>query len=681
MGAGKLKKYGLNSLNEGDTYSAIDYFEAYLAQKENAKIMFLLAESYRAARDYPNALKWYNKAYDADPKKNVLALYYEGTMLKTEKRYEEAYQKFKKFKKAYEAPKDDNTYSKLVKTQMLSCDTAHYYLDSTIVVWISHLDSSINKASVEFSPFFLTDSTFIYSSLKSDTAVFTVKSDDEFETPVRQIYYGERQTRNWKSNGLWKEGDFNIPEINTGNGTFSPDKKRFYFTRCDKNWKNKVICQIYRSEKKEGRWQEPELLPELINHPKFTTTQPAIGKDSKRGEEVLYFVSDREGGKGGLDIWYTIYRKKKKEWKDPRNCGSKINTPGDEITPYVDQENRTLYFSSNGLPTLGEHDIFRVVGELSKWMPYENIGYPINSPFDDFYYSLNSTMEEGFFVSNRPGGVNVKHETCCDDIYAFKYNEVIHVAAEGKVYAIVDEEIQDLFNENFIKSKKEGEVDTSEETEDYDYIEGAVVSLYLIDQKNKDLVYIKNDTTDANGNYHFKLEPGKEYALEFENYGQFNKKIKVSTKDIRQSEVISIQDIGVNLIPKTSMIIKNIYYEYDKYELTKEAKEKIEKTLLKILNETPQIVIEISAHTDSKGDDEYNRNLSQQRAESVVKHLVRKGIDPKRLYAKGYGETKPIAPNENPDGSDNPAGREKNRRTEFKIIGSLDQYTEIIYEE
>lgn len=208
-----------------------------------------------------------------------------------------------------------------------------------------------------------------------------------------------------------------------------------------------------------------------------------------------------------------------------------------------------------------------------------------------------------------------------------------------------------------------------------------VVSLFLINQKNKELIYIKNDTTSADGSYGFRLDAEKEYSLEFENYGQFNKIVKVSTKGINESKTITINEVGVNLIPKEPMVIKNIYYAYDKSELTKEAKDIIDNTLLKILKEAPQIVIEISAHTDSRGDDDYNMKLSQARAESVVKHLVRKGIEPKRLYAKGYGKRKPIAPNENEDGSDNPEGREKNRRTEFRIIGSLDQYTEIIYEE
>lgn len=683
--AGQLKNLGKNALIIGDTYSAIDYFEAYLQKKEtDYKTMLTLGKCYYASRDYENAKEWFKKAYDGDNKKCLEGLFHYANMLMVSQKYEEAYDNFKKFKKIVykENRKDMEELKRLCSMKMQSCELAPVLMDSTVVVWVTHLDTSINKQSVEFSPMYIDDSTFVYASLRSDTAVYAVIGDTSQIVPARQFYKGTKKTRSWTYAGAWETGDFNIPEVNTGNGVFSPDKKRFYFTRCEKNWKYEVICSIYQSEKEDGKWSTPEKLPENINNPKYTSTQPAVGTDSKRGEEILYFVSNNPEGKGGLDIWYSVYRKRKKEWKDPRNCGSKINSKGNEVTPFVDLENRDFYFSSDGWIGMGELDIYRATGEMSKWMPNENIGYPLNSGYDDLYYVLNTNGEEGFFVSNRPGGVNTIHPTCCDDLYTFKYNEIIKVGATGQVYSIVDEDIEQLFNEKFetIEIKKEEDklgLDTSE----YTWAEGVIVSLYLIDSQNKDLIYIKNDTTDANGEYFFNLVAGKDYALEFENYGNFNKKVKVTTKGIVESDTIHLQHIGVNLVPKQPMIVKNVYYDFDKSVLSSKAKRVIDTTLLVVMRETPQIVIEISSHTDSKGEAEYNKKLSQARAESVVNYLIKKGIDSKRLYAKGYGEEKPIAPNENPDGSDNPEGREKNRRTEFKIIGSLDQYSEIIYEE
>jgi outer membrane protein OmpA-like peptidoglycan-associated protein len=137
----------------------------------------------------------------------------------------------------------------------------------------------------------------------------------------------------------------------------------------------------------------------------------------------------------------------------------------------------------------------------------------------------------------------------------------------------------------------------------------------------------------------------------------------------------------INIIPLEPVVIKNIYYEYNKWNLTDSSKTILDNTILKIMMDNPRIVVEISSHTDSVSGEEYNMKLSQKRAESAVNYLIDKGIDKERLVAKGYGKSKPIAPNTNPDGTDNPDGRQKNRRTEFKIIGSLDQYSKIIYEE
>lgn len=684
LSAGKLKNFGKNAIRMGDTYTAIEYYEAYIVHKPNdIAILYQLAELYRSARNYERALDSYQKTLASEKaSKYPLALFYLGNMLKVHKRYDEAYDAYRKFRKEAGSNSDLASMKKVASTHMESCLSAQRMLDSTLVVWIIPVDTSVNKASVEFSPMFINDSVFVYASLKSDTAVISIIDEDAtgmVTGPVRKFYVGRRSGSTWKSVGLWTEGNFNSAGVHTGNGAYSQDRQRFYFTRCEQVYRGRILCNIYQSTHKDGQWQQAVALPEHINIPKYTTTQPAVGTDSKTGREVLYFVSDRPEGRGGLDIWYTMYDARKKAWNNPKNCGSAINTGEDEVTPFIDHNTRNLYFSSNGLSSLGELDIFRSLGENGKWLSPENVGYPINSPYDDFYYVSSPNKEDGFFVSNRPGGVNPIHSTCCDDIYAFKYNEVIKIVTTGKTFAIEDDDIRDLFKEKF--DTKLDEKESLRDTAGLAYAEGTVVSLFLIDKRNMDLVYIASDTTDATGDYFFPLEPGKEYALEFENYGHFNKKIKVSTLGITQSDTIVNEPVGINQIPKQPLVVTNVYYDFNSSDLSLAAKKRLEESILVIMNQAPQIVVEISSHTDSKGDVEYNKKLSQKRAESVVQYLIKKGIDSKRLYAKGYGDQKPIATNTNPDGSDNPEGREKNRRTEFKIIGSLEQYSEIIYEE
>jgi len=673
--AKKLKSMGKNSLQLGDTYSAIDYFSAYCNKKDDYKVMYLLADCYRVARDYPEAKKWYLKAYKENPEKNVLALYYYGTMLKTEKNYEEAYKQFKTFKKEYSG-NDEINYKKLVRYQLIACDTlAQYILDSAILVNINHLSTTINKASIEFGPQYITDSTFIYSSLRSDTAVYTVAEGNEELVPTRKFYTGGKSNDNWEFLSEWEKGKFNEDNVNVGNGVFSPDKNRFYYTKCHQNWKFETICHIYMSTKKGRNWSKPEALPSYINDKKFTSTQPAVGNESKKGDEVLYFVSNREGGKGGYDIWYTIYMKKKKKWRAPKNCGNKINTEGDELTPFYDMKKRNLYFSSNGWPGLGELDIYRNTGELGKWANKpDNIGYPVNSEFDELYYVQNNNGKEGFFTSNRPGSISLMHPSCCDDIYSYKYIDYIDLAVEGRVVEIQNKKIQNILQGQLV-TKAETKVDST------NYIEGAIVSLFQVDKETKSTTFINQDTTDSEGKYFFDIEVNKEYTLEFETFNKKPTKVELSTKGITQSDTLELDDVGIEFISKEPFVIKNIYYDFDDYKLRPEAKKSIDSTLLVLLNEAPEIIIEVSSHTDSKGDLDYNINLSQKRAESVVKYLIKQGVDKKRLYAKGYGETKPIAQNSHEDGSDNPEGRQKNRRTEFRIIGTLNQYSEIIYEE
>ena len=205
--------------------------------------------------------------------------------------------------------------------------------------------------------------------------------------------------------------------------------------------------------------------------------------------------------------------------------------------------------------------------------------------------------------------------------------------------------------------------------------------MYLIDKENEEPILIVSDTTNAKGEYFLKMEKEKEYKIVVNKKGYFRKHYKFSTKNVI-SENIN-QHIGLNLLGKEPVVVKNIYYAYDDAALSQESRNVIDTTLLKIMRENPHILIEISSHTDSKGADDYNLTLSQKRAESVVNYIASKGIAGEKMQPKGYGETKPIAPNSYKDGSDNPEGRSKNRRTEFRVIGTLDadKYDDVIYKD
>lgn len=673
-----------NAARVGDIYKAADYYEVYYQLKpEKTDIAYELAQLYRRSRDYEKAKEKYLEVYEKDPAGYPEALFYHALMQKATGDYEGSTASLQKYKKETSKQKKDNALKKALKNEMLGNEIAQNLIDTPVKAIITHLDTSINKAHIEFSPVPVDDKTLIYASLRSDTIVYYSATDTTLSIPFKKFYTAKKADTAWVFGGEL-EGPFNSPEANTGNGAFSPDRKRFYFTRCKKNFQNKMICAIYLSRNEEGKWSEPEMLSNEINMSDYTSTQPAAGTDSRKNWETVYFVSDRPGGKGGLDIWYTSFDEKKQVYTTPKNAG-KINSVGDEMTPFYNNDTRTLYFSSDGFPGMGGLDIFKTKGELNKFSEPENMRAPINSSADDLYYSIAGNKEEGFWTSNREGGVALKNPTCCDDIYHFKLTNYLHIAVKGNVREIIRrlKQLKSLDAEKDsidpISVSDVSGMDSAEASYDTSLLNNAVVSLYLVD-KNGQTIFISKTTTDDSGYYFLKLEHGNFYKISAGKEGYFSEEENITTIEFTKSDTIN-QDFLLEKIPQQPIVIKNIYFDFDKSDVSGESQKSLDTTLLKLLKENPQIIIEISTHTDSKGTDKYNMTLSQKRAESVVNYLVSKDIDKNRLVAKGYGETQPIAPNENSDGTDNPDGRARNRRTEFKVIGTVEGYSGINYEE
>lgn len=658
-----VKRAGKKAFKNGDYFGAISYLKKFLDHKPgHLNMQYLLAESYRLSRDYAMAEKTYEAIVKAEEDGFEKAYFYLGQMQIYNGKYDAARQSLEKWKKTYEG-KDKNDFRKFQRYLLETCDSAPRIVDAPLDVAVSHLDTSVNKAHVELSPLPLGKNKLLYSSLRSDSVVYINANDSTARIPVRRFYLAERIDSTWKFSGEYNDGPFNKERTHNGNGTFNLDSSIFYFSRCERNWKGKVICAIYESAKQEdGTWTEPVKMPEPINLPDFHSTQPTIGWDSRKEVQVLYFVSDRDesGHRGGKDIWYCQYYPRKEEWKKPRNAGSKINTKMDEMTPFYDTETKTMYFSSEGWPGVGGFDIFSTTGELKSWEPVKNIGYPINTSVDELYYTLLPGKDEGFFVSNRIGSVALKNPTCCDDIYHFRELHFIYLAVEGQILQLPEKK-------------------ATEKGDSIKPVPGMAIDLYLRTDSTEPL-FLTSKTADENGKYFFNLQKEKEYLLKIEDEQFFTGSHEISTIDVEKSDTLN-KDFLLTPISKDPIVIKNIYYEFDKDNLTQLSKATIDTTLLDILKNNPTIIIEIGSHTDSKGTDKYNQDLSQRRAQSVVDYLISKGIERDRLKAKGYGENQPIEPNENEDGSDNPEGRAMNRRTEFRVVGQIEGASHIIYKE
>ena len=552
---------------------------------------------------------------------------------------------------------------------MAGCDSINVFKNKGLNLEITHLDTSINKAYMDVSPFPINDSTFVYASLRSDTLMYFNRVDSTRVPPVSKFYVAGKKGEIWSNKSSF-EGPFNIENVGVGNGVLSPEGDRFFFTRCEKNWKEETFCHIFVSNKKNGEWQEPTEMPEPINLPNCNSTQPALGYESGKEYEVLYFVSDRleMGAKGGKDIWYSVYDSDKKLYSPAKNAGSKINTVGDELTPFYDIESKILYFSSTGWPGMGGLDIFKSFGELNKWTPPANLRAPANSSVDDIYYAVLPKNEEGFFVSNREGSIALKNEYCCFDIY--QYVNKMRLGLNLMAYKAENKQVIKLLEDHKMSEYK-----------DKPRLDSVEIKVFLVNDslESEDILLCKFNPAKNDLSF-LKLEQNQSYRIIASRPGFFTNGFEFTTNGMTVSDTI-FQPIGLHELSKDPIVIPNIYYEFDKADLTKDSKYTLDTTIYKLLMENPNIIVEIGSHTDSRGSDEYNIRLSQKRAESVVNYLVARKIDPRRLRAKGYGETRHIAKNENADGSDNPDGRQKNRRTEFRIVGEVSKYSEIIYTE
>ena len=635
----EIKGIAKNALRTGDTYTALFYYEAWANEKpKDVKVVYQTAELYRESRNYLKAEEWYLKSLEMDAEKEPRAFFYLAKVQMSLKKYKEAKENFLVFKKK-SADLKDPAYRRLTKNGLLSCDYALQQTDSSKSSAVKHLDASINKAHIEFSPFLYDEETLIFGSLReSNLNFYDVELQDSLKLPTRKLYVAKKEDDKWTAKGELN-GPFNDASVNLGNAAINLNKDRIYFTKCAKNWYGKMICHLYYSDKGNKGWKAAVKMNELINLSNYTTTQITIGKDFKKNTELIYFVSDRPGGKGDLDVWYTEHDPRKNTYKEPRNAGSKINTAGKETTPYYDIETHRLYFSSDGHPGIGGLDVFNAIGEKRKWEKLTNMERDINSPADDLYFSLNESKKGGFLVSNRVGGEALLSPTCCDDIYAFSFNKFIDIQYAGRVM------------------------------DSMDCIKNYVLSMYIQDSSKSEKYLVKRIEMD-DCNYTLQLQQGMRYVIEVEKEGYFNYVEEVSTENIISSTTIE-KEVSISKIPDQPMVLPNILYEFNSAALTTESMETIDNYLYKLLIDNPEIIVLLAAHTDSKGSEAYNLNLSQKRAASVVNYLIKKGISRERLKSKGFGESKPIAPNTHPDGSDNPEGRSKNRRTELEVIGKL----------
>lgn len=404
---GKYLDFAKEKYEKGDYVYAIEYYQKAMNIDSNSvHTLWNYAETLKAYKDYRKAAYYYGEVYKREGTELYLSsLLNYGLMLKQNGSYKEALETFKKAKKKYRKFSQEYVYIKS-KQEIKSCIWA---INNQIIndQWIfEQLPESINSADAEFGHT-LHNNKLIFSSLRADS----ISSKQEVYATTYKTHLFQTEIKDSSFQNSEKIKELFDKDFSAGNGTFSLDKKRFYYSLCeDQNYN--YHCKIMVANFEDGKFKNSDTLGEIINTPGANTTMPYVGE--WEGEEVLFFSSNREEGKGGMDIWYSFI-KEGNQYKKPRNLRS-VNTIENELSPFWDSKETTLYYSTNWNEGYGGYDVFKTK-YTTQFGASENLGLPINSPANDLYFFASHSGDSLLFTSNRMGVNYAKNPTCCSDIF------------------------------------------------------------------------------------------------------------------------------------------------------------------------------------------------------------------------------------------------------------------------
>ncbi len=572
------------AFNAGEYYDAIDQFKDSYSKARKAdkasrtEIGYMIAECYRLTNDPKNAETWYRLSVKSATSKPE-AQYWLAESLKKTGKYQQAIEEFKKYKQV--APSDSRA-----DQQIRACELALEWQRNPEAYRVEEL-KDLNSKDSDFSPAYGRDDFGV---------IFFTSSREDAQGSKKHGATGQSFTDIFESR-LDKKSKWSTPvpvdnlnsESEDGTPCFSSDYSEVYFTRCEAGKREKKGCVIMVSKRSGDKWSDPvdsKILPDSL-----VAAHPALSADGL----TLYFVSDMPGGSGLKDIYSVTRDDENGQWSPPRNLGPDINTPGNELFPFI-RDDGILYFASDGQIGMGGLDIFKAVPQPDGSWVVQNMKPPVNSFADDFGIAFENASERGIFSSTRKGRGN-------DELYTFELPPM-------------------RFNvTGLVRDEKAGTP-----------IQGAVVQLIASDGSNLQA------ETGTGGDFRFALRQDVDYIFLASKKGYLNGKERETTKNQEKSRDYMVT-ILLTAIDKP-IELPNIFYDFGKWDLRPESMVSLDK-LVETLNDNETVTIELMSHTDSRDTEEYNLDLSQKRAQSVVQYLIEKGIAPERLSAKGYGESSP----------------------------------------
>ena len=484
---------------------------------------------------------------------------------------------------------------------------AENQLQKSDEIGITQLPQEINRYGLQYLPTMTVD---------QKTLVFTKRDQFSSDEDIVVSYF---------ENGKWNPAVSVSQRINSsaneGAATISADGRTMIFTACDRR-DTYGSCDLYITYKSGEVWSRPKNLGKKVNS-KYWESQPSLSADGR----TLYFTSSRPGGFGGRDIWVTY--KTEEQWGNPENLGSQVNSFKDETTPFAHFNGLTLFFSSDSYVGMGGFDLFKVDRKDSTWTTPTNLGYPINTHKDEVALLLSSDSRKGYFALETKKNLQILDSK----IVSFEVPDEIRPISSHYVSG----RVVDSSTGSPLKARLE-----------------------IFDIENGHKLY-DNYSDSVSGRLYMVLQSGRSLAGYVKKKGYLFQNFSFSTGE---SEGVDVDTITVALSrvdEGSSLILKNIYFETNSYELDQRSDSEIG-NVVELLKQNPGIKVEISGHTDNIGRKEYNMELSEKRAYAVFTSLVDNGIDRDRLAFVGFGDTKPLLPNEND------LNRQSNRRIEFRVI-------------
>ena len=575
-------------------------------------------EKQKSVHYLEKAVACINKCSFKEDKANIMAFRALGDAYHLNYKFDMTISSYEKFKSLLSDNKKDQTLILEVDRKIEMCKVGKQLVASPIKVKIENMGEAINSPFADYSPVLTADeSILIFTTRRAES---TGRNLDYAGLFFEDIYISH------KTDSLWSKAVSIDRPINTiGNEAtvgISIDGQTILIYKDDNGDGN-----IYATSLNGELWSVPEKLNDNIN----TTSWEPNAFISADGN-TMYFTSNREGGFGGRDL-YSSKKTTSGDWGIAVNLGPTINTPFDEDAPFIHPDGVTLYFTSNGHKTMGGFDIFSAnMIANNEWTTPVNIGFPINTTDDDIYYIVSADNKRAYYSSFKDGGFGEK------DNYAvtfYDYKESPLTVLKGEITDIT------------------GKVPK-------------IIEITVTDNETGELVGVYHSNSKT-GEYLFILPSGKNYNITHESEGYLfqsvNMDVSQNKKYYFSQNTIQLEPIAVG----SKVVLNNIFFDFDKATLRNISNVELNK-LFKLLTKNPGMVVEISGHTDSKGSEEYNIKLSEERAQSVVNYLIGKGINKNQMVAKGYGKSEPAANNINADGSDNPENRQLNRRAELKII-------------